>query len=149
MRTARLASLLALAAGLALIGAAAVQGDLSVHLLVVIPIVSGTGPYAALGMLLAMGGLVGWLFTGVRARPGRAGPEGAKGRASTGAPQARDPAEGDEGDAQSTSTRGGGVILLGPIPIAWGSDRQSLIGVLVAAVVLILVALGAVYLLQP
>lgn len=38
-------------------------------------------------------------------------------------------------------TRGGGVLLIGPIPIIFGSDKQSLIVVVVLAIVLMLIAL--------
>lgn len=38
-------------------------------------------------------------------------------------------------------TRGGGVLLIGPIPIIFGSDKQSLIVAVVLAIVLMLIAL--------
>lgn len=147
MRTGRVVSGLALVAGLGLLAWAAIQGDLSVHLFVVVPVVSGSSGPAALGMLLAMGGLIGWVLTGFHGMA--TGPGGSR-------PSARPPPDDQAsgGTARSPSeetgrdTSGGGIILLGPIPIAWGSDRESLIGVVVAAIVLILVAAGVLYYLQ-
>ena len=36
--------------------------------------------------------------------------------------------------------KGGGVILIGPIPIAFGTDRASMVVVLILAIILMLVA---------
>jgi len=40
------------------------------------------------------------------------------------------------------SARGGGALIIGPIPIIFGSDRESLRAVLVIAVILFLIVLG-------
>lgn len=144
MRTGRVVSGLALLAGLGLLAWAAIQGDLSVHLFVVVPVVSGSSGPAALGMLLAMGGLVGWVLTGF---PGRARAPGGS-RPSTRPPpgeQASDGSPPSPSEETGGDTRGGGIILLGPIPIAWGSDRESLLGVVLAAIALILVAAALLY----
>lgn len=138
VRIGRFVSLAALVTGLALIGWAALQGDLSVHLVVVVPVVSGSSPAAAVGMLLGMGGLVGWVATGIRP-PGAAEAT----RRKRGQDTSQPPSETE------TQTRGGGLILIGPFPIAWGSDRSSLTAVIVAAIVLILVALAVMLFLEP
>jgi uncharacterized protein (TIGR00304 family) len=39
--------------------------------------------------------------------------------------------------------KGGGVILIGPIPIGFGTDRTSMIIVLVLAIILMLIAYAA------
>lgn len=130
----------ALFSGLALLAYAALQGDVSVHLVVVVPVVTGTGPWAALGGLLTVAGLAGWVWTGLAgAGPGPRGtpPPGGEAHAE----------EGPSGE-QEASTRGGGVLLIGPIPVAWGTDARSLTGVLLAAAALLLVALAAVWLLR-
>lgn len=144
MRTGRVVSGLALLAGLGLLAWAAIRGDLSVHLFVIVPVVSGSSGPAALGMLLVMGGLVGWLLMG---SPGRGRAPGGS-QPSTRPPPGEQASEGSgppPSDETGRDTRGGGIILLGPIPIAWGSDRESLLGVVVAAIVLILVAAGVLY----
>ena len=48
----------------------------------------------------------------------------------------------------SGSDQGAGLILIGPIPIVFGTDKQSVKAVLILAIVLILLAL-AVFLLFP
>jgi len=48
----------------------------------------------------------------------------------------------------SGSERGAGLILIGPIPIVFGTDKQSVKGVIILAIVLILLAL-AIFLLFP
>lgn len=139
MRTGRRLSLVALLAGLALIAWGVIRGEVSVHLVVVIPVVTGTGPIAALGMVATMGGLVGWGLTGL-APPSGDDRSARRADDARGARQLSDRAPGRV--ERETETRGGGVVLIGPIPIAWGSDRSSLLTVVVAAVVLMLVALG-------
>ncbi len=130
---------MALLAGLALIAWGVIRGEVSVHLVVVIPVVTGTGPIAALGMVATMAGLVGWWLTRLAPPAGRERsarrPDEARG--------AQQPSDRAPGRVErETETRGGGVVLIGPIPVAWGSDRSSLLAVIVAAVVLMLVALG-------
>lgn len=144
MRTGRVVSGLALLAGLGLSAWAAIQGDLSVHLFLVVPVVSGSSGPAALGMLLAMGGLVGWVLTGFPARAREPGGSQPSARPPPG-DQASDGSGRPPSGETGRDTRGGGIILLGPIPIAWGSDRDSLLGVVIAAIVLILVAAGVLY----
>jgi len=41
----------------------------------------------------------------------------------------------------SEKTRSAGVLLIGPIPIIFGSDKDSLKGVMILAIVLILIVL--------
>jgi uncharacterized protein (TIGR00304 family) len=48
----------------------------------------------------------------------------------------------------SSSGHSAGVLLIGPIPIIFGSDRQSVKGVMILAIILILLVL-AVILLVP
>ena len=43
-------------------------------------------------------------------------------------------------EVKDTEVRGGGVILIGPIPIIWGTDRSSLEIVLILAIILMLVS---------
>ena len=42
---------------------------------------------------------------------------------------------------EGEKVRGGGVVMIGPIPIAFGSDVASLKGVMILAIVLMIVAL--------
>ena len=49
--------------------------------------------------------------------------------------------EQDDGERQETHMRGGGVIMIGPIPIIFGSDAKWTSIAIVLAIVLIVVAL--------
>jgi len=40
--------------------------------------------------------------------------------------------------------KGGGVILIGPIPIGFGTDRTSMVVVLILAVILMLITYAAI-----
>jgi uncharacterized protein (TIGR00304 family) len=46
-----------------------------------------------------------------------------------------------DGDRQDTHVRGGGVIMIGPIPIIFGSDAKWTSIAIVLAIILIVVAL--------
>lgn len=138
VRLARGLSWALLVAGLAGLAYAGLAGDLEVHLVLVVPVVSGSGPAAALGGLAAIAGLIGlaWTSLPTRARPGEAPRPGQRAsRDRPGGPEASEP--GSEAEA-----RGGGVILLGPIPIVWGSDRSALGWLVAAGVVLTLAAVA-------
>lgn len=118
-----------LLAGLATLAYASTLGQVAVALVLVFPVIIGTGPLGFLGGLLVMAGLVAafWALAG-RARGEAAWPE---------APSAA----GD--DARAEPTRGssaGGFLLLGPIPIAFGTTRH-LAATMLALAVLVLAAL--------
>jgi uncharacterized membrane protein len=96
-----LATLLALA-GAAFLAVAVSQGSVHAGFLFVIPYVQGTGVAAFLGILLLAA-------SGVAFFASLAGPP---------------PARADAGPMDHVERRSGGVVLLGPIPIAWGSDHR-------------------------
>ena len=115
MRTMRALGLASLLAGGLLLAYAAMNGDVRVGLFLIVPFVYGTGLAPFLGMLLVMAGLfmlAASTFTGAL-------PAG-------------------EGRVES---RSGGVVLLGPIPIVWGSDRRILPWMVAAGVALLALAL--------
>lgn len=101
--------------GLAGVVAAGVRGELTFHLFVIFPVVTGTGPFAAAGVVLLMAAAVAAFASAARRVPD----------APPGEPAARH----------------GGVVLLGPIPFVWGSDRGMARGLLVLAVVLAVIVL--------
>lgn len=123
---------LAVGIGFALLAYAALQGAVSVHLVLVVPVLTASGPIAAMGALSAIGGLIAWLWIGFADAVEAPEPADEPSRPPDGPERASEP-----------STRGGGVLLLGPIPIAWGTERGSLLTVIVAATVLLVVALVA------
>lgn len=104
MRVLRAVAWLLLAAGALLVGLALARGEVRVGLFLIVPFVYGTGLLAAGGMMLLMAGAIAWFLSLVP--PLHAIP----------------PREGEPGSR--VERRGGGVVLLGPIPIVWGTDRR-------------------------
>ena len=110
-------------AGVLTMAFAVARGEANVYLVLVIPVVVGTGPLAFLGVFLVFAGfLLTFLLWPFRpdAEPGGrvvlpASPEGA--------PPAR---------------RWGGVLFLGPIPVIFGSDPRMTRTMLLIGVVLFL-----------
>lgn len=123
MRLGRLSSFAMLTLGALLLAWAALQGDVTVHLLLFIPVVQGTGPAAALGGLLMLAGVLTWFLTHLRTFDTHHAPTAPK-----------DPPEGER------RTQSGGLLLIGPIPIAWGSDRTTLLALILAAIALMATA---------
>jgi len=117
--TASAACLFAL--GLALVALSVLRGEGSAGIAICVPFFFGTGPLASLGVLCFFGGMV-LLFIGMA----RSGAETA--RSEGPGPPAGDEPEGLTGQAPGNATpvapktRAGGVILIGPIPIVFGSD---------------------------
>ena len=128
VRAIRALALVALLAGLALIGLGVARGDVRVGLFLIIPFVYGTGIAPALGMLLLFAAAFLWMVGRVTAYAGPPPPE-------AGAPIER-------------RSRSGGVVLLGPIPIVWGSDRRVLPWMVLAGVVLLGLAILLTFLLR-
>jgi uncharacterized membrane protein len=141
MRFARLASWALLVAGLASLGYAGVNGDVDVFLVFVVPVVAASGPWAGLGLLATVAGAAGLLWTSVSSRI----PSTGRGPGSGPRPP------GSEGsrETRETETRGGGVILIGPIPIAWGSDRSTLGWLVAGGIALTLAAIGLALVMRP
>ena len=127
----RAAGLLLVLLGVALVAWSALQGNVRVGLFLVIPFVYGTGILPFLGfVLLAVGGFL-WLTAGferVHAAPGWQ-------------PYAPDPPPADRWDDARPGERRakhGGFVLLGPIPIAWGSGTRLMPWLLVLGIGLFL-----------
>jgi len=110
MRGLRFAGPLCLLAGVGVLGLAWSRGEATLYLVLVIPVITGTGPLALLGIVLIFLGFMGsFLFLPVL------GP-------SSPPRDVRDvsrvPPEAD------TGRRWGGVVFLGPFPIVFGSDPR-------------------------
>lgn len=120
----RVVALACLAGGAALLGYAIAQGQMGAGVFLIVPFFYGTGVAAALGMLLLMAGLMLWTLSAFRGLVDGAG---------TFVPPS--------GDARR-STRSGGVVLLGPIPLVWGSDHGVARWMMVAGLVLAAILLA-------
>ena len=110
-------------AGVLTMALAVARREASVYLVLIIPVIVGTGPLAFLGVFLVFAGfLLTFLLWPSRFE---AEPEGQDIRpvSSEGAPPAR---------------RWGGVLFLGPIPVIFGSDPRMTRTMLLVGVVLFL-----------
>lgn len=118
----RLAASVALLAGLALLAYGAIEGDVTVGLFLIVPFLYATGPAGALGIVLLVAAVVLWALSA------RWIPDASRTMAPGSPPADR-------------QTKHGGVVLLGPIPIVWGSDRRILPWMVAAGVALLALAL--------
>jgi len=110
--------LIAFGIGLFLIGL--VQGDVQTGIIVVFPFIMGTSAFAAAGMLLVFLGIVLFFYGGMKAY------ESMHGQLS-------------KEDTAHTSVKIGGVVLIGPIPIIWGSNWKITLIMILAALLLLVI----------
>ena len=110
-----IAAVLMAASSLVLGAVALSRGELSLHILLFIPVVSATGGWGAAAMLLAFGAFASLVMHAWRS--------------AASLEAGRDVTSGQG------RVSGGAVILLGPIPIVLGSDRRTALLVMAAALV--------------
>lgn len=97
-----------IAGGIALVAWAVASGEATLYLLVVVPVITGSSPALLGGVALVLAGFLTlpWAF-----RPDAEDPPPAANGTRT------------RGAASSPSIAGGGVILIGPVPIFFGAGR--------------------------
>src|SRR5512137_888825 len=122
MRFFRLIGVGALVVGAALIAVGIYQGDVVVALVLIFPVLVSTGGVGALGIILLALGIMALVFD--RFLDGSASEE-----------------EGQRVEAERTkgSSDFGGVVLIGPIPIIFGSNPR--VALMAAAVAIIIMAI--------
>lgn len=132
-------AVLAVVGGAGLLSYAVWTGQAEVGLLLVFPFVIGEGPVALAGTGLLFVGFAALMFSWML------GPLGPTGAAREGRPAGpRRPGEGETTDAGSrVEGGGGGIVMIGPIPIVFGSDARwatlaGLAGLLVLAGLILL-----------
>lgn len=128
-------------AGAAALVVGFLQGQASLSLFVIFPVIKATGGWSALGILLAIAGFFALFLTWPAARGLQAAPSPAP--ASTASP--------GEPASPAATRRWGGVVFLGPVPVVFGSDARVarwmiLVGVLlfVGLVVLTVLSIGGI-----
>ncbi len=110
-------------------------GEADLSLVVVFPVISGTGGVFLLGMLLTTAGLLlGFALMAM----GRAGCVGH-----------REPAGTDESGLhhvgrEKKETRYGGVVLIGPVPIVFGSNMRTAVTMLIVGIIFAVVTLALI-----
>jgi len=123
VRLAQLLGPILLITGLGILALALTRGEATVYLIVIVPVVTGSGPLALLGILLIFVGFFAlalfWPWSiGTAQRQDGPGPSYA------------------EPGAQAPARRWGGVVFLGPLPIVFGSDSRMTRLMLLVGVVL-------------
>ena len=111
--------------GLVLMGYSVASGEGSASVVLFIPVFHGSGLLAFLGVLCIMVAMF-LVFFGFAAQAG--GPEDYEDRQ---APQQTKP-------KVKKTIKGGGVVLIGPIPIIFGSDAKTTAILIILALVLII-----------
>lgn len=116
--------------GIACIAVAVASGDADVSLVLIFPVFSGSSGLFLLGtLLIVLSFFVGFAML-------------AMGQLELGKMQ-RELGQSSEPPAQK-DTKYGGVLVIGPVPIAFGSDRDVAIVMLIIGIVLAIVFLGLV-----
>ncbi len=124
-------SLLLILAGLALLFYAVVIGEATVSLFIIFPVIYGSGPYSLLAILLLVVGIILLFFSPLwEIKYGKYGVD----------------EEYTHTDAnpynfqgqRENKTKYGGVILIGPIPIIFGSDKNMMTISILAAILMLL-----------
>jgi len=114
-------------AGVLTMAMAVAQRQANVYLVLIIPVIVGTGPLAFLGIILVFAGfLLTFLLW-----PSRFAEDPGNRDASPTSPEGAAPAR-----------RWGGVLFLGPIPVIFGSDPRMTRAMLLIGVVLFLALLA-------
>ena len=142
VRLSRFAGPLLFVVGVAALAVGFLQNEATLSLFVIFPVITATGVWAFLGIILMMAGVfVFFLTLGGTVEPSPVA-------VPTGPPTPLAPATTSPSAAQR---RWGGIVFLGPIPVVFGSDLKVtkwmlLVGILlfVALVVLTVIALRSV-----
>ena len=118
-------------AGVACIAAAVAEGKADVSLVLIFPVFSGSSGLFLLGIaLIVLSFFVGFVMLAMgQIQMGRT-------REESGQAVAQQPTE--------RKTKYGGVVLIGPVPIAFGSDRTMAVIMLIVGIVLALIVLGLI-----
>ena len=128
-------SILMVVAGIALIVWAGLRGEAEFYLVLIIPVISGSGGVFAAGVLLLIFGVM-LLFFAISLRSVERYPE----QTSQERPPARAPRTGET--QSGGGAQWGGVVFIGPIPITFGSGPRMGRLMVVAAIIMALLMLA-------
>lgn len=124
------------AAGIGLIGLAVAQGDADVSLFLVFPVFSGSSGTFVLGTAFILLSFVsGFILL-------------AMGQVEVASMDLRRAVDEVDGTGRRAKTKYGGVVLVGPVPIAFGSDQKIALAMLVVGIVVAVTLLGVLLLLS-
>jgi len=118
----RTLSMMLIVAGVIFLGIAAAMGEIEFAIVLIFPVIWGSGIFAALGILLIF---LGFFLSIATVHFRSAGTD----------------IERETRFQEGGRTKGAGVILIGPLPIVLGSDKVSTILVISLAIVLMVLAI--------
>lgn len=133
--------------GMLLLLLSVIRGEGTAGIALFIPFFYGTGPFASLGVLLIFLGMVALFYAFVRGAMSAAleDEESVPGVMEEKPQEAQAQASGGDIPASKTRTgsniRGGAVIMIGPVPIVFGSDSSMARGLMLLALALMIVSL--------
>jgi uncharacterized protein (TIGR00304 family) len=117
--------------GIVLLGYSAASGEGSAGVVLFIPFFSGSGIYSFLGALCIMAaifiGFIGFAASQPGFEDSENNPEKRSGQSSQSGPK--------------KSIKGGGVVMIGPIPIIFGSDSKTAMILVVLAIILMIIVM--------
>jgi uncharacterized protein (TIGR00304 family) len=117
--------------GIILLGISATSGEGNAGVFLIFPVFYGSGIYAFLGVLCIMGAMMlGFMGLAQKMLP----QEDDK-------PASRDP----NAPPPEKSVKGGGVVLIGPIPIVFGSSPKMAVILMIMALAIMVVAMIFIY----
>lgn len=117
--------------GIASVAAAVATGEADVSLVLIFPVFSGSGPLFLLGVLLIVASFIAGFVLLTREQVDEL---------SSNAPQNEPVLD----TPQNRKTQFGGVVLIGPVPIAFGSDKKTALIMLVIGIVAAVLMLGLI-----
>ena len=129
VRPVRLVGPVLIALGIAALALAFLQGQATLSLFVIFPVVTATGAWAFLGILLMIAGFFLFFLTI---------PSGSDHAPGSGGTTSSSPAPGvlSKAPPDSPPRRWGGVVFVGPVPVVFGSDAKVTRWMLVLGLVL-------------
>jgi uncharacterized protein (TIGR00304 family) len=117
-------SLLCFIAGISFFLLGFLHGDVESGFFIIFPFISGSGIYAAIGFILIFIAILAFMF----------------GFTSSYEPYESTDENHEDKPRKKTSVKGGGVVLIGPIPIVFGSNWKIAAIMMIIAIILILVS---------
>lgn len=125
-------------AGVALFLGGVVTGDTKVYLAVIIPVIETTSLLSIIGILLMFGAFFMWFMGAFTSAPGGTPRNASSGEDSSTRHGALTEVPGSKGARRST--KAGGIILIGPIPIMFSNDRRLAIILMILGIALVAAA---------
>lgn len=126
MRAARLLGPALLVAGVACLAVGFARGEAVLSLFVIFPVITATGGWSALGIVLLIAGFFALVLTWPAGIPAE----------SVQAPSQPGGAVPPQPPSPGPARRWGGVLFLGPVPVVFGSDAKIARWMIVAGVLL-------------